>query len=124
MVFTNTGVQQTIWRIGSNIGSFIEFFAIGIGSGTALVTNVTLVNESGARASITGSPNFTEARKVTFQGDFNSVRMSGMQLTEFGLFSSGASNVGSIWLRESFPSITFDGTNELQISASIEGTAG
>jgi len=125
MPFTNEGIRQTLLAIGSNLtNNYIQYYAIGIGSGTALVTNVTLVTESGTRALITGSPDFTTARKVTFQGDYNSVQMSGISLTEFGLFNSGASNIGSIWLRESFPAVTFDGTIELQISTTIEGIAG
>ena len=60
-------------------------------------------------------------RKVTFQADFNSVEMSGTHLTEFGLFTTGtAALVGSSWLRESFGSIVFDGTNELQVLSTID----
>ena len=120
MVFTNWGAQATIYQIGSNLSNnYIQTVEVGYGSGTATVTNVTLVNGS-LRAMQTGSPNFTTTRKVSFQGDFNSVQMSGLNLTEFGLFASGALNVGSIWLRESFPAVTFDGTNEVQIISTIE----
>lgn len=120
MVFTNYGAQALIWRLGSSLGSvYVSQFAVGSGSGTALVTNVTLASER-SRTLITGSPDFTSPRKVLFTGDFSSVTMSGTKLTEWGLFQSGASNIGSTWQRESFGSITFDGTNELQIISSIE----
>lgn len=48
--------------------------------------------------------------------------MSGISLTEFGLFdqASGTGFPGSLWQREGFGAITFDGTNELQILTSIE----
>jgi len=72
----------------------------------------------------TGSPDFTTIRKVTFTGDYNSVQMSGVQLAEFGLFSSGDGGnpfgVGSAWFREGFSPLTFDGTNELQITTTLE----
>lgn len=125
MPFTSAGAQQVAWALGSNLtNNYIQYFAIGIGSGTAGLGNVTLVTETGTRVVITGSPNFATARKVTFLGDFNSTTMSGVLLTEFGLFASGASRVGSVWAREGFPSITFDGTNELQLSYALEVSAG
>ena len=124
MPFTNAGTQFAIYRIGSALNNmYIGAFAVGSGSGTALVSNVTLVREA-ARNMITGSPDFDTARKVTFNGDFSSTTMSGIPFTEFGLFTSGALSIGSTWLRESFGSIIFDGTNELTLSATIEGIPG
>lgn len=93
--------------------------AIGSGSGTVALTDVILVGERD-RNLITGSPDFDTVRKVQFQGDFNSVEMSGTTLFEFGLLASGPSVVGSLWQREGFGSIVFDGTNELQILSTIE----
>lgn len=124
MPFTNYGAQATIWAIGSNISNnYIQSIEVGYGSGTPTVTNVTLVNGS-VRVMQTGNPNFTTARKVTFQGDFNSVQVSGLSLTEFGLFVSGPLNVGSTWAREAFNSVTFDGTQELQVTYNIEAIPG
>jgi len=88
-----------------------------------MVSNTTLLGEH-TRTMITGSPNFSETRKVAFQGDFSSVEMSGLILTEFGLFKSGPSNVGSAWQREAFGSLIFDGSNELQITTTLEVIAG
>ena len=124
MPFTNFGAQAAIWRIGSDLGERISFYAIGSGSGTALISNTTLVNESGVRVAITGSPNFQTTRKVTFLGDYNSTVISGLPLTEFGLFTSGTQNIGSTWFREAFSSVIFDGTNELQLSTTIEAIPG
>jgi len=120
MGFTNYGAQALAWSLGSDISNnFIQSIGIGSGSGATGVTNVTLQAEH-TRTVQTGSPDFTTARKASFQGDFNSVVMSGLILTEFGLFASGAVNTGSTWQREAFGSVVFDGTNELQISTTLE----
>ena len=119
MPFTNEGAQFVAFRIGSAVPSFIGAMEVGSGSGTAIVGNTTLVAGS-IKKIITGSPDFSEARKAGFQVDFNSVEMSGLELTEFGLFISGPLNIGSVWLREAFGSVIFDGTNELQVNATIE----
>ncbi len=103
---------------------WIHQFGIGSGSGTASITNVVLLNERDRNA-ITANPDFTAVRKVEFQGDFNTVEMSGTHLTEFGLFATGLTlNTGSIWFREAFGSIVFDGTNELQTLVTLEALAG
>ena len=120
MTFTNAGAQFLAFRLGSSLPDlFVGAIAIGSGSGTATVSDVTLVAEE-LRTIITGSPSFTEARKTQFQGDFNSVEMSGLTLSEFGLFTSGPALTGSTWQREAFGSVTFDGTNELQITITLE----
>jgi len=119
-MITNYGAQAIIWQIGSNLpNNYIQYCAIGSGSGAVLATQTTLFNERD-RNPLTGSPDFSTAKKVTFQFDFNSVEMSGTHLTEFGFLASGAALVGSIWQRESLGSIVFDGTVELQITNSIE----
>lgn len=124
MTFTNYGAQASIWNIGSTGSPYkIEAIEVGYGSGTVAITNVQLINGS-IRVMQTGSPNFTSARKVTFQGDFSSIQMSGLQLSEIGLFASGTLNIGSSWLREYFSPITFDGTNELQVLSTIEAIPG
>ncbi len=121
MPFTNDGAQFLTYRMGSPLNNlWAHQIGIGSGSGTALVTNSTLVAER-IRNKLTGSADFTTPRKVTYQGDFNSFEMSGTHLTEFGLFTTGfAILTGSTWQRESFGSIVFDGTNELQVQTTIE----
>lgn len=119
--FTNSGKQFVTWALGSNISSAIAYVGIGIGSAAVLATDSELNDESN-RTSLTGSPNFTTAQKVTFQADFNSTQMSGTNLTEFGLTNtaSGTGWPGSMWQREGFGSVAFDGTNELQIQTTLE----
>lgn len=122
MVFTNFGRQSVTYRLGSSLPDlYIQHVGIGTGSASVLVTDEELVTESN-RTDITGSPNFTEDRKVGFQADFNSVQMSGTDLTEFGLTNtaSGTGFTGSFWQREGFDSVEFDGTNELQIFTTLQ----
>lgn len=120
MPMTNAAAQFIAWRLGSSLSDmYIGAVAVGSGSGTALITNTTLVNEH-TRHVITGSPNFETNRKVTFQGDFNATELSGTQILEFGLFQSGTYNTGSVWFREAFGSIVMDGTIELQTLATLD----
>lgn len=121
MVFTDSARQFITWGLGSDVGLYIGYIGIGSGSGTALVTNEILLHEVN-RQNLTGSPNFNTTHKVGFQTDFNSVQMSGIHLTEFGLFNIGSNGpiAGSVWQREAFGSIIFDGTSELQITTTLE----
>lgn len=120
MPVTNFGKESLAIAIGSDLpNNFIQYCAIGSGSGTASVTDVTLIAERD-RNLLTGSPDFDTARKAGFQFDFNSVEMSGIKLFEFGFLASGPALVGSVWQRESFGSIIFDGTNELQVFSTFE----
>ena len=121
MPITNYGAQAIAWQIGSNLpNNYIQYAAIGSGSGTFAYTQTTLLNERD-RNPITGSPDFTVSKKVTFQFDFNSVEMSGTNLTEFGFTGvAGPGSTGSMWHIERIGSIVFDGTNELEIINSIE----
>jgi hypothetical protein len=106
--------------LGSNIpNNYIQTVGLGTGSNTATSGDSVLINEV-LRNVITGSPDFTTSRKVSFQADFSSTQMSGIKLAEFGLFSSGTAGIGSVWQRESFNPITFDGTIELQVKSTIE----
>jgi len=121
MVFTNYGKQAVAWAIGSDIpNNYISYFAVGSGSGTEAVTNVTLVNEF-KRFPITGSPDFTTDRKVIFQGDLSSISASGLILKEWAMLASGTALTGSVWQREQLTgSLVFDGTLELSIENAIE----
>ena len=122
MPFTDTGRNLLAFRFGSGLNSlYPQYLGIGSGSGTASVSDTTLLSEVN-RVSFTTSPTFTTAKKVGFQADLNSFQMSGIHLTEFGLTHIGSNTglTGSYWQREGFGSIVFDGTNELQITTEIE----
>jgi len=108
--------------LGSDISNnYIQYFGVGTGSGTEDNSNVTLVS-NWKQFKITGSPDFSEERKVLFTGDLNSVQASGLILTEFGLYqTSGTTFPGSTWSREQITgSIVCDGTIELRIESNIE----
>lgn len=119
-MITNWGAQAIAYAIGSDISNnYLQYCAIGSGSGTVLASQTTLLNETD-RNPLTGSPDFTTSRKVEFQFDFNSVELSGLHLTEFGFLPSGTGITGSIWQIERIGSIVFDGTVELQILNTIQ----
>lgn len=94
-----------------NIGSITQI-QLGIGSSTVLNTDTKLLT-----GSITGgvtSVNYT-SQNVSLQFDFSSVTMSGLNLKEFGIQTSGGGLTGSLYSRDVIPSLQFDGTNELEI---------
>ncbi len=119
MVFTDIGKSGTVLAIGSFATNRPQFLAVGSGSGAVAVGDIALVAESGVRKAPT-SLDFSTSQKVTFTVDYNSVDISGLVLTEFGMFTSGAAETGSLWNREGFSSVTFDGTNELQVQLTYE----
>jgi len=111
------GKQQIAIRIGSNIATPAAI-AIGNGSGTELAARVALIAEQDRSAF--SSTDFDTANRAIFTSSFNSVEMSGIQLTEFGIFNTASATTGSLWQLEAFDAITFDGTNELEIEAQWE----
>ena len=122
MTFTTFGRERIALLLGSSLpDEHIQYYGVGTGSGTEDNSNVTLVDEK-IRFAMTGSPNFTDARKVLFTGDLNSVQASGLNLQEFGLFNvSGTAFPGSTWSREALAgSIVCDGTIELRFESTVE----
>jgi len=116
MVFTNYGIQQAITRLGSDV-SKISYIAIGTGSSIKNVNTTTLTNET--QRKIIESYDYTTPRKITVVSNFTTTEMSGTDLREFGSFD--IVSLGSSWLIEGFPAVTFDGTNELTVDITIEG---
>ena len=111
MVVTNVGKSGlTLMLFGSGIVP--NFLAIGSGSGTALVTNTNLVAET--RSVLFTTRDVTISQEVNYTFDLNSAQMSGTNLREFGIKTSGLANI--VWNRESFNAVNFDGTNELQVN--------
>ena len=120
MVFTNAGAEFVALRLGSSLPDMtIQTYGIGSGSGTASIADTELLGERD-RTFFTQDPDYSTPQVISVQGDFNSVQMSGTNLTEFGLFTDIGASTGSLWLRESIADIEFDGTNELQITTSIK----
>lgn len=99
-----------------------QYLGIGSGSGTALSGNVVLVKEmfTGDRIQYTTRDHVTNPRFVTWVFDKSAPQLSGLQVSEFGIFHTSGIATGSLWNRESFPPITFDGTQELQVELQFE----
>lgn len=119
MVFTNIGKSGLIVTIGQSSSTRPQYMAIGSGSGTVAVANTTLVHEVNRTTLTSGSVDVSNY-EIEYVADWSSVTMSGIDLREFGMFTESAASTGSLWNREAFNSITFDGSNELQIQLTYE----
>ncbi|MHA1876716.1 MAG: hypothetical protein ACTSUC_09770 [Promethearchaeota archaeon] len=122
MVFTNYGKERIAFLLGSELdNTYIRYYGIGNGSGMVAVTNSELISED-ARFEITGSPDFTTSKKVTFTGDYNSIDFSGLSLQEFGLFSESGTNFpGSTWYRQQLiGSVVGTGDIEIRLETTFE----
>lgn len=115
MTFTNTGRSGlALLMTGANI--FPDVISIGSGSGAVAVTNTNLIAETQSFAFTTTDSSV--AQTITWTIDGGAAQMSGTNLREFGLKKSGLSN--TVWNREGFTTINFDGTNEVQIQVSVQ----
>ena len=119
MVFTNYGKSGLVVTIGTTSSTRPQYMAIGSGSGVAAVTNASLIHEVSRIALTSGSVDASNY-EIEYVADWNSVTMSGIALREFGMFSESVANIGSIWNKEVFNAVTFDGSNELQIQLTYE----
>ena len=121
MVATTYARERIAIGLGSNISNnFISYLAVGSGTAAEAVANTVLSNEF-LRVAITGSPDFTTSRKVTFRGDLSSVQASGLVLNEFGFLASGPALTGSLFSREKLVNpVTFDGTLEGVFTYTLE----
>ena len=117
MVFTEVGKSGVALAIGSFATNRPQYLALGSGSGAVLNTDVVLVSESGTRIAPT-SVDMTTQKEITYTIDYNSLEMSGLNLTEFGMFTYLTG--GSLWNREGFTAVSFDGTNELQVQLTYQ----
>jgi len=118
MVFVNTGTSGAALSIGSLASNRPQYMAIGNGSEALSATRVGLVEESDRR--IITSANISIANEILYTGNWDSIDMSGLGLTESALFTQSGANTGSAWSVEGFAAVTFDGTNELQIQVTYE----
>ena len=118
MVVTNYARNQISLFVGGSATNFVDYFIIGSGSGTASASDTALAAASD-RQTVT-SVSYPLNQKVKLQGDWNSVEMSGIQLQQFGVITSGTGVIGSVWSKTSLPALTFDGTNELRIEETWE----
>lgn len=89
---------------------------ISAGSGSGAIS----VNTTGLR-NVFHSQGFTTrdigtAKQVTFTSDFGATMLSGNTVQQIGLEVSGADTLSA----DGIPSITFDGSSELQVQITIE----
>lgn len=118
MVVTNYAKNKVNLFLGGSQTDFPQYYMIGSGSGVALASDTEL-EFAVDRQSFTQTT-FPTLQKVTDQGDWNSVEMSGIQLRQFGKTGAGSGLTGSMWSITSLPALTFDGTNELRIEETWE----
>ena len=120
MVTLNSAKKDIALNIGGGSQSYPNYYILGTGSGTILSSQTTLFTPTDIQE--VTAKDTSNAYKVTFTGDWNSVEMSGIQLREFGLTGiSGTGFTGSMWSKSSIPAaISFDGTNELRIEETLE----
>jgi len=116
-MINNYAKNRAILLMGGSIAENIDYFMIGTGSATAVATQDALITPVDRQ--LVTATTYPSLQKIKLQGDWNSVEMSGIQLTEFGVATSGTGTTGSIWSRTNIPSLTFDGTNELRCEETI-----
>ena len=114
MVTTDTGKSGLGLLMAGTSVLYPRYCGIGSGSGTALVTDTALSSEPGSRVDYS-SRDVSVQKEVSWTFDFSSTRMSGLSFTEFGIFDTQVRASGTMFNREGFGPVTFDGGNELQI---------
>jgi len=118
MILNWAKTRMALFLAGSHT-DYPTYFMLGSGSGTVSTTQTELIYPWD-RQEITVAVG-SNAYKVKYVGDWNSVEMSGNQLTEWGMCISGATTIGSIWSRTAMANaIDFDGTTELRIEETWE----
>ena len=118
MVVLNYAKNEVGLVLGGSATVVPTYFIIGSGSGTVVASQTELI--AARDRQLNTAITFPATQKVKWQGDWNSVEISGTILKEFGMITSGAALTGSIWSRTGFAGITFDGTNELRIEETWE----
>ena len=113
-IINNYAKNRVALLIGGSSTPVPTDMMIGTGSATISVTSTELTTASD-RQPFTSNPTFPTSQSINFQGDWNSVEMSGLSLKEFGIAGSGIGTNGSMWSIHVVPAITFDGTNELRV---------
>lgn len=118
MVATDYGKSGlALLMVGSaNLPQWCE---IGSGSGAAIAGLGSNVAPVGSRA-FWIERDLTTNKQIGITFDFNSVQMSGVFLREFGVGGSQAVGSNDLWVREAFPFVQFDGTNELEVEITFQ----
>ena len=113
MVFTNVGKSGLALAFAGSM-TIPDVIGIGSGSGAVSASDTNLVAQT--RVNAFTSRTISTQKEVTFLADFSATQMSGLNLREFGVRISG----GTLFNREGFAAINFDGSNEAQIEVTFE----
>jgi len=114
MGYTEYGLSGAALIAWTGIGSPPTWLGIGSGSGTEAITRSGLFSEYSAQRVQYTVRNGSTAGQVEWTYDKGSTSLSGLTLTNFGMFNT--STGGTIWDIHTLGSIAFDGTVEVQFS--------
>ena len=115
MAITTNGLNTIRGLIGSPQPTIPTHIAIGSGTTSFNVSDTALEKEN-ARVGMTSYDQSTN-KVVTYIADFSSTTLSGLDVSEFGMFN--AVSAGSIFNRETLNNLVFEGDRELQIQTSF-----
>jgi hypothetical protein len=115
---TTVGKSGTALIAFTGSGTVPQWLAIGTGSSSFAIGDTALVTENQKKIYTSRQP--STSRKVNWTFDFDSLAMSGITLTELGLFNNSAATSGNMFNRESIVGVVFDGTNELTVDLEYE----
>lgn len=118
MAILNNAKNRVALLIGGSIlntGSqnYATYFMLGTGSSTVSSTQDSLLTANDRQ--LFTNTTYPSSQKLKFQGDWNSVELSGLTIQEFGVCGSEPTTVGSMWSRSVFEGVTFDGTQEMRV---------
>ena len=88
MVVTNYTRNRTILLLGGSISNATQdnyptYFMIGTGSSTVSATQDSLLSATDRQAFTTST--YPNSQTIKWQGDWNSVELSGLTINEFGV---------------------------------------
>ena len=115
MAITDVGLNTIRSLLGSPQPTIPTHMAVGSGTTIFNATDTSLEKEN-ARTSLTSYDQAT-SKVVTYIADFSSTAISGLDVSEFGMFN--AVSAGSIFNREIIDNLSFEGDRELQIQTSF-----
>ena len=115
MAITTVGLNTVRGLISSPQPVIPTHMAIGSGT-TAFAVGDTTLEKENDRNALTSYDN-SISKIATYVADFSSTEISGVNVSEFGLFN--ASSNGSLFQREVINNLVFAGDRELQIQTSF-----
>ena len=117
MAITDIGLNTIRSLIGSPQPTIPTDMAIGSGT-TAFDAGDSQLEKENDRVNLT-SYDISTNKVVTYIADFNSTSISGLDVSEFGLFNDPTADTGSIFNRQVITPLTFEGDRELQVQVTF-----